>query len=81
MARNVLPPAAEKLPDAREDARDASSRFAHDVMLRQHGFVIEGRPAGSPAVWRRGRCVYPQDEAKKLALAERAKALKVLEGR
>lgn len=80
MARNV-PPAAEKLPDAREVTRDTSSRFASDVLLREYGFVIEARPAGSPAVWRRGRCVYPQDEAKKLALAERAKALKVLEGR
>lgn len=56
-------------------------RFSGDQILRQYGFVIDSRPASGPVTWRRlsdGK-VFTDREARRVALAMRAKSLKELE--
>ncbi len=51
-------------------SRSKVNRHPDDIRLRAAGFVLVGRPEGRPAVWRRRKETFTQDEALRLVRAE-----------
>lgn len=81
MAVQDRPSATDQYAANRDATREKENRFPGDQMLRDYGFVIESRPVGAPATWRRlrdGR-VFSDQDARMVVLAARAKSLKALE--
>jgi hypothetical protein len=70
-------PPAKKKPVTPEPPKRLP--WPEDATLREHGFVIQSRPAGGGAVWRRGEHYYCHAEALVVAQVERARALAALE--
>lgn len=81
MAVSSRPTATDEYAANRDETRDRGDRFSGDGLLRQHRFVIESRPDGAPALWRRTGKVYTETEARAVALSERKRGLKSLETR
>lgn len=74
MAVQQVPSPTDQYAANRDTTMETRDRFPGDTILRQCGFVIEARPAGAPALWRRNGRLYSDRDARLLAVALRAKA-------
>lgn len=57
------------IPEGRPSEEKRAMK-AHDVMLRDHGFHIKGRPKSGGSVWTGDGIVYTYNEAVEISLKE-----------